>query len=142
MNNPIANTPEYKQYFNQFRNNLLKYQPRVNWYFENIEKGIGLGIGFNDIITLEEMKRMAESVSPIGPKVPINEVEDVTPSYDDLCNKFPSKFGYSYSEFQNWVSQQKDIFYYSRAKEDFSVNEGYRIASELGYRKVIMENLS
>jgi hypothetical protein len=138
MNNPIANTQEYKQYYNQFRTNLLKYQPRVKWYFKNIEKGIG----FNDIITLEEMKRMAESVSPIGPKVPINEIEDITPSYNELCDKFHSKFGYSYSDYQKWISQQKDVFYYSREKVDFSVNEGYRIASELGYRKVIMENLS
>jgi hypothetical protein len=133
----IANTPEYKQYFNQYKTNLLKYQPG-RWYFDNIEKGIG----FHENISLEEMKKMAKKVSPIGPAVLISEIENVTPSYDQICKQFPGDIGYSYQKYTQWISEQDDIFYYARGREDYSAHEAYLIASKLGYRKIITEDLS
>jgi hypothetical protein len=138
MENVIANTPEYKQYFNQYQTNLLKFQPGVNWYFRNIEKGHG----FQGAITLEEMKEMAARVSPVGQPLDPSQVTDITPSYEQLCESFPTKWGYDYNQYSQWISKQTDVFYYSREKHNFSVAEGYAIAAALGYHKVILENLS
>jgi hypothetical protein len=140
MENPIVKTPEYQKYLKMYKSNLLKYQPGPRWYFGGVEEGIG----FNDrLITLEEMKNMAERVSPIGPGLRIDEVEDATPSWDWLCENFPDSISfYNYEKFQDWVDQQTDIFYYGRGKEDFFTHEAYSIAAKLGYRKIIMENYS
>ena len=138
MKTAIANTPEYKQYFNQYKTNLLKYQPGVNWYFHNIADGNG----FHGDITLEEMKEMAARVSPIGPALNPSQVVDITPSYKQVCELFPTKWGYDYNQYSQWINEQTDAFYYSREKYEFSVAEGLSIAAELGYRKVILENLS
>lgn len=140
MKNLLVNTPEYQHYLNIYKTNLTKYQPGPRWYFGGIEKGIG----FNQHqITLEEMCKMSERVSPIGPKLHIDEVYDITPSWNWLCEQFPnSGMFFDYDKYTKWIEEQTDAFYYSRGKEDFSVHEAYTIAAKLGYRKVIMENLS
>jgi hypothetical protein len=139
MENPIVKTPEYQQYLAQYKENLLKYQPGPQWYFGGVESGVGFD---NHVITLEEMKGMARRVSPVGPEVHIDEVENITPSYDWLCKEFPDSFGFDYDSYTKWISEQKDAFYYGRGREDFSAHEGYSIAARLGYRKVIMEDYS
>lgn len=140
MENPIVNSPEYQHYLNIYKTNLTKYQPGPKWYFGGVEKGLG----FNNIpITLEKMREMAEGVSPIGPEVHVDEVFDVTPSWDWLCKQFPHPgMFFDYDKYSTWIQEQTDTFYYGRGKEDFSAYEAYSIASKLGYRKVIMENYS
>jgi hypothetical protein len=140
MENPIVKSEEYQKYLKIYKENLLKYQPGPRWYFGGIESGIG----FNDKhITIEEIKKMAERVSPIGPEVHIDQVENVTPSWDWLCKTFPDPgMFFDYEKYQNWIDEQTDVFYYSRGRENFSSYEAYSIAAKLGYRKVIMEDLS
>jgi hypothetical protein len=140
MQNPIVQTPEYQHYLKIYKENLPKYQPGPRWYFGGVEKGIG----FNQIfITLEDMKRMANSVSPIGPEIHIDEVHNITPTWEWLCEQFPDPgMFFDYDKYTQWIREQTDAFYYSRGKEDFSAYEAYSIAAKLGYRKVIMENLS
>jgi hypothetical protein len=140
MENPIVNIPEYQHYLNIYKTNLTKYQPGPRWYFEGYEKGIG----FNDEpITLEKMKKMAEGVSPIGPELHTDEVHDITPSWNWLCEQFPDPvMFFDYDKYTKWIQDQTDAFYYGRGKEDFFIHEAYSIAAKLGYRKVIMENYS
>jgi hypothetical protein len=140
MNNPIVNTPEYQLLLNQYKTNLMKYQPGINWYFENVEKGEEWN---GTLITIEEMKRRADSVSPIGPEVHIDEVQNITPTWEWLCKTYPDEnMFYDSDQYTQWIRNQKDAFFYSRGKEDFSTYESYLIAAKLGYRKVITENLS
>lgn len=145
--NPLASTPEWKEGVKKYKENLLKYQPGPNWSFEFVESGISFNFEngrFDRLMTMEDLQEMVKSVSPIGPKVNIDEVQDVTPSYEWLVENFSDghPYSYSYDKFTKWIKEQKDTFYYSREKEEFSRWEAFEIASELGYRKVIMENLS
>jgi hypothetical protein len=139
MKNPIVNSPEYQEYLKIYKTNLLKYQPGPKWYFGGLEEGIA----FQDkVITLDEIKKMAERVSPIGPEVHIDEVVNITPSWDWLCEQFPSASFFDYDKYGQWIEEQTDAFYYGRGREDFSSHEAYSIAAKLGYRKVIMEDFS
>lgn len=139
MKNPIVNSVEYQEYLNIYKTNLLKYQPGPKWYFGGVEEGIGFE---QKVITLDEMKKMADNVSPIGPEVHIDEVVNITPSWDWLCEQFPSASFFDYNKYRQWIDEQTDAFYYGRGREDFSSHEAYSIAAKLGYRKVIMENFS
>jgi hypothetical protein len=102
------------------------------------------------VMTMEDLENLIKGVSPIGPKVPIEEVENVTFSWNQLCEKFPSHDNdenqwsnhFDYQKYSEWLSEQSDIFYYARGREDFYQNEAYEIASNLGYRKLILEDLS
>ena len=124
---------EYQLLVLEYKSNLLKYQPGPKWYFGTFEKGIDWE---GKVITVEDMKRYVAKVSPIGPPVPEDLIEDVTPTWDNY------KQFEDYEAYQSWIASQPDAFYYSRGKEEFSVYEAYRIASQLGYSKLIMENLS
>ena len=139
MTNPLASTKEWKDGVKLYKKNLLKYQPGPSWYFGLIESGINWD---DTLMTMEDLQKRILSVSPIGPKVSIDEVKDVTPSYEFLCKNFPDGKSYSYDKFIDWVMSQKDVFFYSRGKENFYGWEAFSIASKMGYRKVIMENLS
>jgi len=101
---------------------------------------------FDKLMTIEELKELVKRVSPVGPEVPVDEVVDITPSWDWLCENCKSDdkscHFYDYNKYMDWVDSQTDAFYYSRGKEDFFKWEGYEIAAKLGYRKVIFENLS
>ena len=61
---------------------------------------------------------------------------------DSRVANFPKNGSFDYDEYQDWIAKQKDVFSYSRGREDFSVMEAFSIAASLGYRKVIMEDLS
>ena len=137
--NPIAQTPEYKALFTTYRENLLKYQPGPRWYFGSIEAGIGYG---NTLLTMDDIRRYARRNSPIGPEVPVSEIEDVTPSYKTLVEKFPDGLSFDYDAYSKWIEEQEDTFYYARGSEEFSTNEAYKIAGSLGYKKLILEDLS
>jgi hypothetical protein len=140
MENPIVKTEEYQHYLNIYKTNLTKYQSGPEWHFGGVESGIGFN---GHHITIEEIKRMAERVSPIGPEVHIDEVYNVTPSWKWLYETFPDPLmNFDYEKYQNWIDEQTDTFYYSRGEENFSAYEAYSIAAKLGYRKVIMEDLS
>ena len=129
----MATSHDYRALVNQYKTNLLKYQPGPKWHFGGIESGIDFE---GNPITIDEMKRLVAKVSPIGPEVPEEEVTDVTPDWETY------KAFEDYNAYQMWIESQHDAFYYSREKESFSAWEAYRIAAKLGYRKVIMENLS
>lgn len=129
----MATSHEYRALVNEYKTNLLKYQPGPKWYFGRVESGIDFD---GKPITIEDMKRLVASVSPIGPEVPEEEVVDVTPDWETY------KAFENYDAYQLWIESQPDVFYYSRGKEDFSTWQAYRTAAKLGYRKVIMENLS
>jgi hypothetical protein len=137
---PTARTPEYQALLAQYKTNLLKYQKGPRWHFGGIESGLG----FNDTeITIEEMRAMAENVSPTGEIVKPYEVVDVTPSYGWICATFPDKYGgFDYDQYSEWIKAQKEVFYYGRSRENFHPNEAFRIAAALGRRKVILEDYS
>ena len=138
MNNPtpISQTPAYKAAFKQYKTNLLKYEPGINWYFDEIKNGHG----FNEELTLEIMQEMAKKVSPVGPAVSSEEVVDITPSWKEYEKIVGPTW--DYAKYEAWTSAQTDAFYYGRGKDNFNVWEAYKIAASLGYKKVIMENYS
>lgn len=129
----IAKSPEYQAALAQYKTNLEMYQGETKWYYEGYESGINF---HGEEITLEEMQWAAKKVSPIGPPVAVHVIEDVTPSWEEYC-KFED-----YNAYRDWVSAQDDVFYYSRGRENFHVGTGLFIAASLGYKKIIMENLS
>lgn len=129
----ITNNPEYQAALNQYKTNLEMYQGDARWHYGAYETGLDF---HGEEITLEEMQRAAKKVSPIGPSVEVYEVEDVTPSWEEYC-KFED-----YNAYMDWIASQDDIFYYFREKEGFNVGTGLRIAASLGYKKIVMENLS
>lgn len=138
IKNPIAETKEYKKALESYKHGLTTYQPGPKWYFGNVEKGISFD---GSMITLEQMQNMAINVNPIGPAFSIDEVEDITPSYDEFVKIVGADFS-GYDNYTKWIDEQKDAFYYGRGKEDFSRYEAFAIAAKLGYKKVIMENYS
>jgi hypothetical protein len=139
MTNSIIDSLIYQEHLNRYKTNLLRYQPGIQWYFGNFEKGLDFR---GNSMTEDKMKETADSVSPIGPSVSIDEVVDITPTWEWLCEQFPDRFGYDESKFQEWISEQSDAFFYGREKTSFFVSEAFEIAANLGYRKVILENLS
>lgn len=136
--NPVVKTKEYKQALKAYKHGLKTYQPGPKWYFGSVEKGISFD---GEFITIEKMQEMARNVNPIGPEVSVDEVVDITPSYEEFLKICGSDFG-GYDNYTNWVKEQTDAFYYGRGKEDFFVWEAFQIAAKLGYKKVIMENYS
>ena len=129
----IAKTPEYQAALHEYKTNLETYQGDVRWNYRSYESGIDW---HGDEISLEEMQRAAKKVSPIGPPVAIHEIEDVTPSWEQYS-------GFKdYNEYMEWISEQDDLFYYFREKDKFHAGTGLQIAASLGYKKIIMENLS
>jgi len=126
----ISKTPEYQAALKQYKTNLKKYQPGPKWYFGSFESGTRFD---GTEITVADMQKSAALVSPIGPAVSVDEVENITPSYD---------FFIDYSQYEKWVDDQKDAFFYGREKCSFYTGEAYRIAASLGYKKVILENYS
>ena len=126
-------SPEYQLLLLEYKKNLLKYQSGPKWYFGTFESGIDWE---GKEITVERMKHYVKKVSPIGPSVPEDLIEDITPTWETY------KQFKNYDEYQVWIESQTDAFYYSRGKKEFSIYEAYRIASQLGYSKLIMENLS
>lgn len=137
MINPLSSTPEWKAGVKLYKENLLKYQSGPKWYFGMIEKGIDWD---DQLMTMEDLQKRIKNVSPIGPAVPVSEVVDVTPSWEFCTENFGQYI--DYDKYTKWVSEQTDTFYYSRGKEEFFRWEAFEIASKLGYRKVILENLS
>ena len=136
--NPIVGTPEFELLVAQYKENLNKYQPG-NWYFGRIEKGLNWD---DSHMSIEELKAVVSKVSPIGTPVNVDDVVDVTPTYEELNKMFPGEFGYDYNLYSNWLCEQIDVFYYGRGREDFSRWEAFKIAAQLGYKKVIMEDFS
>jgi len=133
----ISKTPEYQAALKQYKTNLKKYQPGPKWYFGSFESGTRFD---GTEITVADMQKSAALVSPIGPAVSVDEVENITPSYDffiELCGP-----NMDYSQYEKWVDDQKDAFFYGREKCSFYTGEAYRIAASLGYKKVILENYS
>ena len=129
----IANSPEYQAALAQYKTNLEMYQGDTTWYYGGYEKGIDF---HGEEITLEEMQRAAKKVSPVGPPVAIHEIQDMTPSWEEYC-EFED-----YDAYMDWIVSQDDVFYYSRGREDFHAGTGLQIAASLGYKKIVMENLS
>ncbi len=69
--------------------------------------------------------------------VPIDE--------DDIELVEYKETGRSYKDFNDWVDGQVlagDTFYYARPRQNFSRYEAYGMASRLGKRKLILEDLS
>lgn len=146
--NPLASTQEWKEKVELYKTNLLKYQPGPKWYFGGVEEGLKYDSGLT-LMTMEDLDQMIKHVSPIGPKVDINSIKELSLSHEQLCEMFPHYYGnecisylYNYEEYMNWIDNQSDVFYYARSREDFNMNEAYRIASDLGYSKLIVEDLS
>lgn len=133
----LKDNSEYKELVNLYKTNLLKYQSGPNWCFDMVEGGVDWdGVHY----TMERIQEMVDGVSPIGPRVPQNEIIDVTPSYEEYLVIIGPD--YDYNKYVTWCNEQKDVFHYSRGKESFFVWEGFDIASNLGYKKVSLENLS
>ena len=128
-------TKEYQEALQQYKTNLETYQPDVEWHFGAFEKVINF---FGEEITTEQMQRQAKKTSPIGPVVPIHEIEDVTPSWEE----YKERWGLDYSKMMDWIESQDDIFLYDRGRESFNPGVGLQIAGSLGYRKIIMQDLS
>lgn len=138
IKNPIVETKEYQQALEAYKYGLTTYQPGPKWYFGGVEKGISFD---GSLITLERMQNMAINVNPIGPEMPVEEVVDITPSWQEYLQICGSDFS-GYDNYTKWIDEQKDAFYYGRSKEDFFKWEAFEIAAKLGYKKVIMENYS
>jgi hypothetical protein len=139
MDNTNVHSATYQENLNRYITNIHKYQPGVNWYYDHFKRGFDRN---GNPISEEQMKSAADAVSPMGYSIPPNEVIDITPSWEWLCEQFPDRFGYDESKFQQWISEQKDAFFYAREKHNFSIDEARQIAGKLGYRKMIVENLS
>jgi hypothetical protein len=129
----IAKSPEYQAALHEYKTNLVSYQGDTEWHFGAYETGIDF---HGEEITLEEMQRAAKKVSPIGPPVWVYEIEDLTPSSEQYSN-FKD-----YMEYMDWIQSQDDVFHYFREKDEFHPGTGLQIAASLGYKKIIMENLS
>lgn len=150
--NPLVHTNEWKTAAEVYRTNLLQYQPG-NWYFGMLEDGLTLddSTGRCDkLMTMEDLLKMVKSVSPISAPVSVDSVEVVNLTYEEMCERFPFydhtgklvDYLYDYQSYSDWLSSLEDVFYYARGREDYSQYEGIRIAASLGYKKVILENLS
>lgn len=142
--NPIVSTPEYKSLVEQYKTMLQKYQPG-DWYFGAIERGERYNEEtqqWDNSMTIELMKERLAKVSPVGPEVPLDEVEDVTMHVSGMFYNEKNYGADTYHVMQAWLNTQDDIFCYSRGNEDFSSYQAFKIASKLGYKKVFMENLS
>lgn len=142
--NPIVSSPEYKSLVAEYKALLNKYQPG-NWYFGCVERGEKFNKTtrqWDNSMTIEDMKEMVKGVSPVGPAVNMEDVEDVSFTYEELKEKFPQGDWYDYHAMHDWLSTQSDIYKYCRGNEDFSRYEAFQFAAGLGYKKVYMENLS
>lgn len=128
-------TKEYQEALQQYKTNLEIYQSDTEWYFGAFENGMNF---FGEEITTEQMQRHAKKVSPIGPEVPVHKIEDVTPSWEE----YKERWGLDYSKMMDWIESQDDIFLYERGRETFNPGIGLQIAGSLGYRKIIMQDLS
>lgn len=72
---------------------------------------------------------------PVGPKVSEEEVEVLNYPCDDYRY-------FNYDDYLKWVDNNPQAFYYSRPKDEFDRYEGFCMAADLGYKFVILENLS
>lgn len=129
-------TEDRKELISMIKANHKKFQPNQKWayfFYEN-EKECS-------IVMLQEAVKRTGS---FGPAIDPNDVMDITPKYSELCKMFPDGDYFNYDQYSDWVNEQvkKGAFYYSRGKEDFFVNEAFRIAAAMGRDKVILENLS
>jgi len=46
------------------------------------------------------------------------------------------------ADFQAWMKDNPDVYYYARPKEDFFESEAYRLAEKAGKTKLILEDMS
>lgn len=96
---------------------------------------------YNEMDTYSEsnIQNMLTYISkhiPVGPKVlEIEEVEELKYPCDDY------KY-FNYDDYLKWVDNNPQAFYYSRPKDEFDKYEGFCMAADLGYKFVILENLS
>lgn len=147
VENPLTQTPEWKALVSKYIRMMKKYQSGPAWCFDHIETGIDWNDEtgrFDKLMSIETLRGMVKRVSPIGPEVPIDDIVDITPTWEWLCENCKSDKNrhYDYDKYMKWVDEQTDAFYYARGKEDFYKWKAFEIASKLGYKKVIMENMS
>ena len=116
--------------------------PQPKWYWDNLEKGIEFDYSTREyrILTFPELMKQIHHAGPIGPPVPANEVEDVTPSYSEFI--IIMGLNTDYSLWEAWIRTQTDTYHYCRSRDCFNKEEAFLTAGRLGYRKVILENLS
>lgn len=142
--NPLVSEIKFQEGIAKYKEIVNKYHGK-GYYFGCIEKGLTWNeetCHHDKFMTYEDLEKQIKSVSPVGPAVKVEEVVDVTPSYEFLCKTFPQGSYFNYNKYQDWLSSQEDTYHYARGNEEFSVYEAYQIASGLGYKKIIMENLS
>ena len=96
-------------------------------------------------ISVESLLGVVRRSAPFAKPVSENEVVDISPSWEELCSKFPDGHGYyDWAAYQTWVIEQMDngVFYYAREKYNFFVWQGVSTCALSGRTRVIMENLS
>lgn len=140
--NPLAETALWKSAISLYKELLETYHPGPKWYWDNLEKGIEFDYSTREyrILTFPELMKQIHHAGPIGPPVPANEVEDVTPSYSEFI--IIMGLNTDYSLWEAWIRTQTDTYHYCRSRDCFNKEEAFLTAGRLGYRKVILENLS
>ena len=74
--------------------------------------------------------------------ISLSDVVDITPSWEWLCETFPSGFDYDDDQYWDWIQSQTDVYFYERPRCSFDYYEAKALAAEAGFSKLIVSNLS